>query len=101
VLALKGRLIVVGTTGGDKAEVDLGLLLRRRVHLFGTVLRSRPLEEKMALARDFSSSVLPLVSSGRIRPVIDSVYPFTQIRAAHAHMESNASFGKIVLTWEH
>ena len=99
VVALRGRVVVVGTTGGSKVEVDLGLLLRRRIHLFGTVLRSRPLEEKIALAREFSNAVLPLVSSGRIKPVIDSVFPFDAIRSAHERMEENASFGKIVLTW--
>jgi NADPH2:quinone reductase len=99
VVALRGRVVVVGTTGGTKVEVDLGLLLRRRIHLFGTVLRSRPLEEKIALAREFSNAVLPLISSGRIRPVIDSVFPMDAIRTAHERMEENASFGKIVLTW--
>ena len=99
VVALRGRVVVVGTTGGSKVEVDLGLLLRRRIHLFGTVLRSRPLEEKIALAREFSNAVLPLISSGRIKPVIDSVFPFDAIRSAHERMEENASFGKIVLTW--
>ena len=99
VLALRGRAIVVGTTGGSKAEIDLGLLLRRRIHLLGTVLRSRPPEEKIALAREFSSSVLPLLSSGRIRPVVDSVFSFADIRKAHERMEANATFGKIVLTW--
>jgi NADPH2:quinone reductase len=99
VVALRGRVVVVGTTGGARVEVDLGLLLRRRIHLFGTVLRSRPLEEKIALAREFSNAVIPLVSSGRIKPVVDSVFPFDAIRAAHERMEENASFGKIVLTW--
>jgi putative PIG3 family NAD(P)H quinone oxidoreductase len=99
VLALRGRAVVVGTTAGTKAEIDLGLLLRRRIHIFGTVLRSRPLEEKIALAREFSGAVLPLVSSGRIRPVVDTVYPFTDIRRAHERMEANDTFGKIVLTW--
>jgi NADPH2:quinone reductase len=99
VLALRGRAIVVGTTAGSKAEIDLGLLLRRRLHLFGTVLRTRPLEEKIALAREFSSSVLPLLSSGRIHPVVDSTFSFADIRKAHERMESNATFGKIVLTW--
>lgn len=99
VVALRGRVVVVGTTGGAKVEVDLGLLLRRRIHLFGTVLRSRPLEEKIALAREFSNAVIPLVSSGRIKPVVDSVFPMDAIRTAHERMEENASFGKIVLTW--
>jgi NADPH2:quinone reductase len=89
----------VGTTAGSKVEVDLGLLLRRRIHLSGTVLRSRPLEEKISLAREFSNAVLPLFSSGRVRPIVDSSFPFSQVRKAHERMESNDSFGKIVLTW--
>jgi len=99
VVALRGRVIVVGTTAGSKAEIDLGVLLRRRIHLIGTVLRSRPLEEKIALAREFSGSVIPLLSSGRIKPVIDSVLQFSDIRKAHERMEKNDTFGKIVLTW--
>jgi putative PIG3 family NAD(P)H quinone oxidoreductase len=99
VMASRGRAVVVGTTGGSHAQIDLGLLLRRRIHLFGTVLRSRPLEEKIALAREFSGAVLPLVSSGRVRPVVDSVIPFAEIGRAHELMESNSTFGKIVLTW--
>jgi NADPH:quinone reductase len=99
VLALHGRAIIVGTTGGARAEIDLGLLLRRRIHLFGTVLRTRPLEEKIALAREFSNVVLPLFSSGRIRPVVDCTFRFSAIGRAHERMETNGTFGKIVLTW--
>jgi NADPH:quinone reductase len=99
VVALRGRVAAVGTTGGSKVQVDLGLLLRRRIHLFGTVLRSRPLEEKIALAREFSGAVLPLLSSGRVRPVVDTVIGFDQVRKAHERMEADASFGKIVLKW--
>jgi len=99
VLAPRGRLIVVGTVAGAKAELDLGLLLRKRLRLVGTVLRSRPLEEKIALAREFSDSVLPLFASGRIQPVIDRVYGFDEVRRAHAQMEGNETFGKVVLRW--
>jgi NADPH:quinone reductase len=99
VVAQRGRVAIVGTTAGSKVQVDLGLLLRRRIHLFGTVLRSRPLEEKMALAREFSSAVLPLFSSGRIRAIVDAVIPFKDVRKAHQRLEANRSFGKIVLTW--
>ena len=94
-----GRIVVVGTVSGQRVEMDLGALMRRRIQLTGTVLRSRPLEEKIALARQFSKRVLPLLSSGRVRPVVDCVYPFTEIRDAHRYMESNRSFGKIVLRW--
>lgn len=99
VMALRGRAIVVGAVAGARAELNLGMLLGKRLHLMGTVLRSRPLEEKIALAREFSDSVLPLFSSGRVRAVVDRVYPFSQIHKAHQQMEANESFGKIVLKW--
>jgi NADPH:quinone reductase-like Zn-dependent oxidoreductase len=95
----KGRIIVIGTVAGSRSELDLGLLLRRRIHLVGTVLRTRSLEEKISLARDFSDAVVPLFAAGRIRPVIDSVHSFDQISDAHRLMEQNGSFGKIVLLW--
>ncbi|HEX2191249.1 MAG TPA: NAD(P)H-quinone oxidoreductase [Longimicrobiaceae bacterium] len=98
-LAQGGRVVVVGTVAGSRVELDLGLVLRRRIRIVGTVLRTRPLEEKIALAREFSNTVLPLLSSGKIRPVIDRVYPFSEIAEAHRQMEANESFGKIVLTW--
>ena len=98
-LALRGRLICVGTMAGAKSEIDLGLLLRKRVTIIGTMLRGRSVEEKAEATRLFASAVLPLVSRGAIRPVIDRVYPADEIRDAHEHMESNASFGKIVLTF--
>ena len=99
VLAPRGRLIVVGTVAGASATLDMALLLRKRLTVVGTVLRSRPVEEKIALAREFSNSVMPLLASGRIGPVVDRTYPFEEIAAAHAQMEENDSFGKIVLIW--
>jgi NADPH:quinone reductase len=100
VAANRGRIVVVGLTGGATAQFNMGLLLRKRLTIGGTVLRARPLEEKIALARDFSARVVPLFESGRITPVIDRIMPFTQIRAAHDVMESNETFGKIVLRWD-
>jgi NADPH2:quinone reductase len=98
-LALRGRLISVGTMAGAKSEIDLGLLLRKRATIIGTMLRGRSIEEKAEATRLFASSVLPLVSRGAIRPVIDRAYPANEIRDAHERMESNASIGKIVLTF--
>src|SRR6266576_481279 len=98
-LASRGRLICVGIMAGAKSEIDLGLLLRKRGTIIGTMLRGRSIEEKAEATRLFASSVLPLVSRGAIRPVIDRVYPADEIRDAHERMESNASFGKIVLTF--
>jgi NADPH:quinone reductase-like Zn-dependent oxidoreductase len=100
VLGARGRLIIVGLTAGARAELDLGVVLRKRLRILGTVLRARPLEEKIALAREFSDRVVPLFASGRVRPVIERVYSFSEIRAAHELMESDAGFGKIVLRWD-
>lgn len=98
LLSPRGRAIVVGTVAGGSTEIDLSLLLRKRLHLMGTVLRSRPLEEKIALAREFTDTVLPGFSTGKLRPVIGAVLPMSHIREAHQLMESNETFGKVVLT---
>ncbi|MFN2601939.1 MAG: NAD(P)H-quinone oxidoreductase [Gemmatimonadaceae bacterium] len=100
LLELRGRLILVGLTAGRSAELNLGMILNKRAHIVGTVLRSRPTEEKFALAREFSERTIPLFESNRLRPVIDRVFPFSEIGAAHRYMESNSNFGKIVLRWE-
>lgn len=100
VLGPRGRIVVVGLTGGATAEFNMGVLLRKRLTIVGTVMRARALEEKIELARDFSEHVLPLFEAGRIAPVVDRVLPFAEIRAAHELMESNQTFGKIVLRWD-
>jgi putative PIG3 family NAD(P)H quinone oxidoreductase len=99
VLAVRGRIVVVGLTAGATSDFNMGVLLRKRVTIVGTVLRARPLEEKIELAREFEQRVVPLFDVGRLEPVVDRVFPFGEIRAAHDLMESNATFGKIVLTW--
>lgn len=100
VLAVRGRIVVVGHTAGSTAQLDMGLLLGKRLTIVGTVLRSRGLEERIELAREFSARVVPLFEEGRLKPVVDRVFSFSEIRAAHNLMESNQTFGKIVLTWE-
>jgi len=100
VLALRGRIVVVGLTGGASAPLNLGVLLVKRLAIVGTTLRGRPLEEKIAVARDLSEHILPLFDAGRLKPVVDRVFPFEEIRAAHKLMESNETFGKIVLAWQ-
>jgi len=100
VLAPLGRIVIVGLTAGVSAPFSMSVLLRKRLSIVGTVLRARPLEEKIALAREFSDRVVPFFDSGRLRPVVDRVFPFDEIRAAHELMESNQTFGKIVLRWE-
>jgi len=99
VVGLRGRIVVVGLTAGSTGQFNMGVLLRKRLTIVGTVLRARPLEEKIELARAFSERALPLFEAGRLHPVVDRVFPFAEIRAAHELMESNRTFGKIVLHW--
>lgn len=96
-LAPRGRIVCVGTTAGAKAEVDLGLVLRKRASIIGTVLRARSIDEKAEAIRRFVAHVLPLVERDVVEPVIERVYPAAEVRAAHEHLESNRTFGKIVL----
>ena len=99
-LATLGRQVVVGLVAGRRAELDLGTLLRKRATLVGTALRSRSLDEKVAATRAFERQALPLIASGRVRPIIDLTLPMSRATEAHRHMESNANFGKIVLGWD-
>jgi NADPH:quinone reductase-like Zn-dependent oxidoreductase len=96
-LASRGRLILIGTMAGPKSEIDLGQMLSRRAQMIGTVLRARSLEEKIAVTRSFAKEVVPLFADGKLHPVIDSEFSLQEIRRAHERMESNATFGKIVL----
>lgn len=100
VLTLRGRIVVVGLTAGASSPFNMSVLLRKRLTIVGTMMRSRPLEEKISLARDFAERGVPLFESGRLKPVVDRVFGFDEIRAAHQLMESNDTFGKIVLAWK-
>ncbi|MBA2703212.1 MAG: NAD(P)H-quinone oxidoreductase [Blastocatellia bacterium] len=96
-LASRGRLVLVGTTAGAKATLDFSLAMGKRLTIVGTMLRARSLEEKATATRLFGEQVVPLLASGKVRPVIDRVYKMEEIDEAHARMEANESFGKIVL----
>jgi NADPH2:quinone reductase len=93
-----GRIVVVGLTAGASARADLGLLLRKRARVLGTVLRARPLEEKIANAQTFAREVLPLFARGALRPVIEATLPLEEAGKAHELVASNKTFGKVVLT---
>jgi len=97
-LAVRGRMILVGTTSGSQATLDFSKVMSKRLTIRGTVLRSRSVEEKATATRLFAAHVVPLLASGQVKPVIDRSYGLEEIREAHQRMESNASFGKIVLT---
>jgi NADPH2:quinone reductase len=99
LLALRerGRLIVVGLTAGPRTELDLSILLRKRLRVFGTVLRSRPLEEKIALGQVLARHISPLVARRKLTAVIDEVMPLERASDALSKLATNATFGKIVL----
>jgi len=96
-LAVRGRLVLVGSLGGSRAEMDWGLVMRKRLVIVGTVLRSRSDEEKARAVRLFGAHVVPLVERKLVRAVVDEVFDIENVRAAHERMESNENFGKIVL----
>jgi putative PIG3 family NAD(P)H quinone oxidoreductase len=92
-----GRIIQVGVMGEAVASFALAKLLPKRAALIGTVLRARPVEEKIALTQRFSAELLPRFEDGSLRPVIDSRYALADIADAHRHMEANANVGKILI----
>jgi NADPH2:quinone reductase len=95
-LRVGGRIVQVGVMGGGSTTVNIGLLLPKRASLIGTVLRARPLEEKIAITSRFAAEVLPRFADALV-PVIDSRYSLEAIADAHRHMEANANVGKIVI----
>lgn len=100
-MAFEGRLATVGYVDGVlKSEIDIQALHARRLTLFGVSNKQRTAEQRAAGIPAFVADLLPAFASGRIRPVIDHVYPFAQLEAARAHMESNRHLGKIVVSME-
>ena len=96
-LAIKGRLILVGLTSGRSVQFNLDVALSKRLTVIGTVLRSRSVEEKAGATDAFRIGVIPLLVSGAVRPTVDRVFSFQDVRAAHEYLESNESFGKVIL----
>ncbi len=97
-MASKGRIVLVGLTGGTRAELDLRLMLQKRLTIVGTVLRSRPLEEKIQAADLLRRTLYPWLSRKMIRPVVDRVFALADVRDAHRAVGANETFGKVVLT---
>ncbi|MBT5578856.1 MAG: NAD(P)H-quinone oxidoreductase [Acidimicrobiaceae bacterium] len=96
-LRLGGRIIQVGVMAGGPVPFNVASLLMKRATITGTTLRARPIEEKVAITREFAAQILPHVASGAISPVIDSRYPLDEVADAHERMASNANAGKLVL----
>lgn len=99
VLAPRGRLVLLGFLGGSRAEADLGPVLRKRLEIVGTVMRTRGLEERVSLARAFEGECLPLFESGQLHAVVGATFPMDELARAQAAMEENATFGKVVVEW--
>jgi putative PIG3 family NAD(P)H quinone oxidoreductase len=96
-LAVGGRIVQVGVMAGGSPAVNVGMLLPKRATLVGTVLRVRPLEEKIAVTRRFATEMLPRFETKELNPVIDGRFPLADIRSAHERMEANANVGKILI----
>jgi NADPH:quinone reductase len=95
--APQGRIILIGLLAGRAATLDLGAILTRRLMVRGTVLRSRSGREKADVTAAFATAVLPLIERRLVRPIVDRVFPLDAIRDAHALLESNGTFGKVVV----
>ena len=98
LLAVNGRLVVIGLQGGRSAEINLGAMLAKRCALIATTLRARPAQEKATIVAAVREHVWPLIEAGRVGPVVHSTYPLAQAADAHREMESSTHIGKILLT---
>ena len=96
-LANGGRIVQIGSMGGQQASFNIGPMMAKRASLRGTVLRSRAIDEKIALAKHFERDLLPLFAGAALRATVDSEFALADLAAAHDHMEANGNFGKIVI----
>jgi putative PIG3 family NAD(P)H quinone oxidoreductase len=98
LLGLNGRLVLIGLMGGNRAEIDLGALLMKRIRVIGSTLRARPLAEKAAVMSELYEKVWPKIESAEIRPILDTVFPIEEVEAAHDLVASDKTIGKVVLS---
>lgn len=97
-LAVGGKLVIIGVTGGIKAELNLALMMVKRQEVIGSVLRARPVPEKASIVAEFTRVVLPLLAKRKIFPMVHEVYALDEVAEAHRAMEGSTHFGKIVLS---
>ncbi len=95
-----GRIVFLSTMGGVQAKVNLGMLISKRISMRGCTLRTRTLEEKLAVMHRFATSVLPLLAKGKVKPVIEQVYAMEEVGKAHVEMGENKNFGKLIVRVE-
>ena len=92
-----GRIVFLSMMGGVQANVNLGMLMSKRISMRGCTLRTRTLQEKLAVTRLFAKSVLPLLASGKVKPIIEQVYAMEEVGEAHVAMGENKNFGKLIV----
>jgi putative PIG3 family NAD(P)H quinone oxidoreductase len=100
-VANQGRVAIVGLLAGSQCELNLGQLLSKRLQIFGTTLRARPLEQKLTVMQVFAKSLVPLIASGALKPIVDKTFSLKDAAAAHEYVGSNESFGKDILSVVH
>ena len=96
-LTLEGRLVMIGLMGGAKTSINLGLLMMKRLRIIGSTLRAQPIPKKTEIMNNLKENVWPSLESGDIKPIIDTVIPIEEVDKAHKLMESNQTFGKVIL----
>lgn len=99
-LAEEGRLVLINAMNGKDVTIDLSVVMRKRLNITGSMLRSRSVAFKTAIAQNLEKNIWPLLASGRIKPIIYRVFPAQQAAEAHALMESSEHIGKIVISWQ-
>ena len=96
-LTLEGRLVMIGLMGGAKTSINLGLLMMKRLRIIGSTLRAQPIPKKTEIMNNLNENIWPLLESGDIKPIIDTLIPIEEVDKAHELMESNQTFGKVIL----
>ena len=96
-LTLEGRLVMIGLMGGAETSINLGLLMMKRLRIIGSTLRAQPIPKKTEIMNNLKEKVWPSLESGDIKPIIDTVIPIEEVDKAHKLMESNQTFGKVIL----
>lgn len=97
ILKTKGRLLQVGLMSGSETNINLGIVMRKRLKIIGSVMRPQSLKEKIAITQRFVQRWLPELKAGTLQPIIDTVFTLEQVQKAHEYMEQNRNFGKIIL----
>src|SRR5437667_5385063 len=92
-----GRIVFLATLGGTQGNVNIGMLMNKRITMFGCTMRTRTLDEKLAVTRRFATGVLPLLASGKVKPIIEQVYTLEEVGEAHKVMGENRNFGKLIV----